>query len=486
MRGGIYLPRDAYGESIYEHGRAARLAREDGKTITAGELLESCANLALAELGDKIDAHAARTVRTVVDRPRSLQIEHRNFDPRVTRRRSSAPLPDSARTLGALTSIPQSWKTTTQFVDWEGAAFAVNKIDHPMIVGVPWSDIPRFLHLAQHGDITPLVGTAAPEGTLANIDQLATLRTYQRLDRASLGEQAFYDIGEYGGGSIGKGSKSSRKTGGDGGPSKRFVPLFPLPTPTRMPVPMPRLPQRPRGMPRKWLPPLLILTGIIVATLVFTALNLPRGNVPGTVPPENQSGAGQVIKPARATETPTPTWTPTPSSTTTSTPTRPAPSTLTPTVTPTSTPTRTSTPTPVPCVPGPVPYDPPNNKAVNANNMVLRWQCDYVLKPGEVFEILVWPDASADRSSIGTTTNKTFDVDFAQWRFGFDYGKYGWQVRVIRSDGTVATCEGEPVFFDLGPAPSGQPAQPAQPAQPGQPAQPVQPAPCKGPNCPKP
>lgn len=461
MRGGMFLPHDAYGESIHARGRAARLTLEDGQTTTAGDLLERCADLALVELDGQIDTRAEDALRAAVCRPGSLQIERGMLNPRVSRRRVPSRLPDSARTLHAIASIPPSWGAIPRFVDWEGAAFTYNKIQGAPIVGTPWSEIPSFIRLARKGNITPLVGNVVPAGTLANLEQLASPHVYEKVDTAALGDQAFHDVG-----------KSGIPSGKGGVPSGKFRGGKRTTKPSESYLPLSTIPQLQKQTRRNWLPLLLIPLGIIIiGGLVFntfgsTLSSKDRGETPSsTVLAQVDLPIQPIIIPPIIS--PTPSLTPTSTSTPTMTPT----STATPTMTPTSTSTPTNTPTStsVPCVPPPNAFDPPDLKSMSARNTVLRWKSDYALKSDEVFDVLVSTDGGSTFKSIGTTRDTTFPIDFLKWDFAGVLGDFSWTIRVRDASGKYVSCESKWLSFTLTGIPS--PQQPAPAPGPG-------PAPC--------
>ena len=153
IRPGIYLPLDAFGESVHEHGRAARLPLENGGTILAGDLLETSTRLVLRALDDRISTRAARTLRRMVEAIGRLQIE-RPIDPGRIAWRVRPHLPaGEARTLQAVTSAQDRLGLTPRFVDWEGAAFSWAAGSEFPVVGMPWSQLPVLFQATQGNEL---------------------------------------------------------------------------------------------------------------------------------------------------------------------------------------------------------------------------------------------------------------------------------------------------------------------------------------------
>ncbi|MBI3741446.1 MAG: FecR domain-containing protein [Chloroflexi bacterium] len=189
-------------------------------------------------------------------------------------------------------------------------------------------------------------------------------------------------------------------------------------------------------------------------------------------PPSTSATLTAEARPRTATRTQTPTTTPT--QTRTATPTSTATTTLTPTT------TLTIIPLALVCSESPVPFDPPSGKAVNARTTVFRWNSNYVLKPNEVFDILVWPAGSAP-ASIGTTRDKNFSADLQTWKYAGAFGNYNWAVQVRRADG-VTGCSSAPITFGFSAPPAAVPPT-AVPKPTAVPTKPIQIAPCTpGPN----
>ncbi len=134
---------------------------------------------------------------------------------------------------------------------------------------------------------------------------------------------------------------------------------------------------------------------------------------------------------------------------------------------PTGTPTAPTIAAPAPqntptqvvaCVPAPVLYDPPDLRQFYARNTVLRWRSDYVLKAGEVFDVLVWPDGAKTQPSIGVTTDKVIPIDFNAWPYGPNPGKFFWTVRIKLPTGVYLSCPDQPFSFILTGPPEPPPA----------------------------
>jgi hypothetical protein len=139
----------------------------------------------------------------------------------------------------------------------------------------------------------------------------------------------------------------------------------------------------------------------------------------------------------------------------------------------TDTPTRvpSSTPTLVPCLPPPGLFDPPDGKSFAAKNTILRWRSDHVLKPDEEYGVLASMEGDAQPTLLTKTRDMTAPLDLLQWAFAGRFGKFSWNVRLQRTDGTVLSCSSPAFSFTLtgytpeagAPAPPGQPAQPPKP-----------------------
>ncbi len=81
----------------------------------------------------------------------------------------------------------------------------------------------------------------------------------------------------------------------------------------------------------------------------------------------------------------------------------------------------------------------------------LQWSWAQELSVDEMFQVLAWQDGSATRDAVGTTTEKSFLLDFdsPNWKFGRQAGTYFWTVRVIRTDNRQVTSEGSPFQFRI-------------------------------------
>ena len=191
IRPGIFLPHDAYSESIYAYGRAANLELENGGHISAGELLEGCSRLALAALAGKISPRSAHALRRLVDQTGSLQIE-RPLDPAVIARPVGFhAMIGTAQILQTITRSQDKFGLTPRFVDWEGAAFSWESEGNSLVVGVPWAHLPQFFINAQNNDIPAYVGGLGPvESELASLNQLQSPGVFRGVNPIALGTQA--------------------------------------------------------------------------------------------------------------------------------------------------------------------------------------------------------------------------------------------------------------------------------------------------------
>lgn len=293
LRPGVYLPHDAFGESVHARGRAAQLELTNGQTTTAGELLESTSELALEALEGRINPVAAEALRGLVRGDGELPIDRTSDPGHMDPPTSRLPAAPEAAVLGRLGTAKDDSSISLRFLDWEGAAFSWRRpLRRRLIIGVPWQHLEGFMGAIRDQDLSDFVAQlGAPVPELRSLDQLATPQVFRRVDLSALGQEA--QIGKQGG----------RKH-------------------HSLPVPIPK-------SPRSWLIPLLI-TLITVVVLVGTGGTIRRIFFPGG-------------------PSPTPTLTATPSIPPTATPTMTL--TMTPTFTATPTPTNTATPTPSPTRP---------------------------------------------------------------------------------------------------------------------------------------
>ncbi len=97
--------------------------------------------------------------------------------------------------------------------------------------------------------------------------------------------------------------------------------------------------------------------------------------------------------------------------------------------------------------PTPILLDPPSG-SILSRNTILRWSSEQVLKSDEVFDVLVWPEGNPQQSSIGSTSERIFSIDFKVWGYP-DSGKFFWTVRIKRTDGTLLSSTSEPFFFSV-------------------------------------
>ncbi len=166
---------------------------------------------------------------------------------------------------------------------------------------------------------------------------------------------------------------------------------------------------------------------------------------PALTAPEAIPARSSTALPA-ASPTASPAVSPTALATTTATalPASPTATVPAPTITPTQV---------IACVPAPILFDPPDLREFYAKNAVLRWRSDYELKPGEVFDVLVWPDGAKTQPSIGATTDKMIPIDFNAWPYGPTPAKFFWTVRIKMPTGSYLSCPSQPFAFTLTGAP---------------------------------
>lgn len=324
IRPGIYLPRDAFGESIYEHGRTAKLELENGGKMSAGELLETCSRLALEALDDRISSRAANSLLRVVEQSGSLQIEQRSDPGSIASLPGFTPLPRPARTLQTLALAQGRLGLTARFVDWEGAAFSLNTNGKPkgetkntaLVVGVPWAQLPAFFNTARKKDLPGYVGgLGAARAELSSVEQLQTAGVFHAIDPQALGLQALSDKGS------GKGQKGD--PGKPSGQLKRpvFIPSGEPPTEP----PTSGLRSLRTRLPR-WTTGLAIFTGLVVIiTVGIITLTSTVRRTYQTPTPTNTSSPTvrtRTVFPPTTTPSGTVTWTATPTVTASPTPTR--------------------------------------------------------------------------------------------------------------------------------------------------------------------
>lgn len=113
------------------------------------------------------------------------------------------------------------------------------------------------------------------------------------------------------------------------------------------------------------------------------------------------------------------------------------------------------TATPFVCVTAPVLFDPPDGRTFATKNTILRWRTDYALKPDEEFGVLAWMEGDAQPTLLTKTRDMTAPIDLLQWAFAGRFGKFLWNVRLQRTDGTVLSCPSPAFSFTLTGYPSG-------------------------------
>lgn len=393
IRPGIYLPRDAYGESIHDLGTHAQLELEDGGCVEAGDLLRVCGDLAIAELAGVVDEHSLRALAGVIRQPESLQIE-RGSDPGIIAPKRPGRPAEEAAAVTRLTR-PIGRGLSLRFVDWEGAAFQWRGGGRDLVLGVPWAHLPAVFN-APPNRIVASVGASGPQGQLNSLDQLQTPQTFKSLDPAALGTQAVSDKGGAGGKGGGKGG--GKLVGQIGYTEERAI------------LPLPPSPVRPRGVP-------LLLIGVLVGLVLLVvvgggALMLLRGGgggqialVGGTTPTTVLSGS---VALARATDTPTPVGA---------------------------------------CLPAPA-LTSPANGAIRNNGVELLWNPTEALGQGQTFAVMASTQstdlqgANATNFIVGTSEAPNMALDFSRWKFAGQQGNFYWTVRIQDAAGNFVDCGG--------------------------------------------
>ena len=174
QRPGFFVPRDAFGDDLYELGRAARLRTEDGDTQTAGQRLRATwarlrpiaddfalpAELALVD--DLVDGRALLPLERAEPQDPPVRREHR---PPAAVPGPQAPLL-RPRARGRL-------RFTSELVTWDQAILRVSHPRRAFFVAVPREATRRFLALWESGRLdAPLESYAvrAPAGRTAQLD----------------------------------------------------------------------------------------------------------------------------------------------------------------------------------------------------------------------------------------------------------------------------------------------------------------------------
>lgn len=193
MRGGVYLPRDAFSQSIHARHRDARIQLRDGGVLSAGAILERAASLAASELAGVVDPRCTDVLLRLASTRGLLPLE-RAEDVGHVRRRSSRPPPvPGARVLAALAASRHT-ASSPLFVDWHGAAFSVPD-RAGMAFGVPWAALASFLELVGRHALGGLRAALPIGGRLHDLSQLASMGLFRGVDQMRLGDQAFFDFG---------------------------------------------------------------------------------------------------------------------------------------------------------------------------------------------------------------------------------------------------------------------------------------------------
>lgn len=403
IRPGIYLPRDAYGDSMHELARTARLQTEDGAIVTAGELLGTLAALSVRELRGVVNSRALETLSDFTRRGRLLQIEGAGVPGRVTARPPRS-VPPEARTIERLVRAGRG-NLVPRFVDWEGAAFEWKDGGNSEILGVPWAQLPALFSAARMGKVPQVVASLGPaQPVLNSLEQLQSTQSYRQIDAVALGNQALGDKGSAGP----KGGSAKNP-----GPDKTFEP-------SGMFVPVPQLQRGGTGQPgalrRLTTGGLIVVIVLLTITTIVLVSHRPRGPGPAAtytptltnIPPDPTVGQAQ------------------------------AP--LTPTLV-------------QQCVQSPSPAYPPAG-AIRTGDALLRWTSASPLGTGQTFVVLAaqapsqltGPNTQAD--VVGMTTDTNLALDFSKWIYAGRSGTFYWIVRIQGADGTFLDCGGEqPLTF---------------------------------------
>lgn len=193
MRGGVYLPRDAFSQSIHARGRDAQIQLTGGGMLSAGTILERTASLATRQLETILDPRCTDVLLRLADTRGLLPLELSGDVGRVHRRLGAPPASAGARVLMDLAASRHT-ASSPLFVDWHGAAFSVP--DGPgMAFGVPWAALASFLELVGQHALGGLRTALPIGGMLRDLGQLASIGLFRGVDQLRLGDQAFFDFG---------------------------------------------------------------------------------------------------------------------------------------------------------------------------------------------------------------------------------------------------------------------------------------------------
>ncbi len=402
IRPGIYLPPDAYGESIHESGGGARLETEDGKALTAGQILQLGTDVVAKELKGLVNPQVLETLLRFARRERLLQIEGHGDPAHIAAHAVHPPAPE-ANTLRTLVRAPRL-HLQARFVDWEGAAFGWHDSGRAVILGVPWANLPALFTAARNDDISNLVSRlGSPRPHLNSLDQLGSTQVFQQLDPTSLRAEALGDKG-------GAGTKGGHAK--QPGPLKTFEPAPPFIAVPRPPSPWSRV----------TILGLVLLLGLIGLTAIVVL---------------GQPHRGKPIERPVATVT--------------------APSPLQGVPVP---PRAANTPTAVKqCLASPSLINPPNG-AIRAGNTLLSWTSTATLGKGQTFAVLVASSegdlsgSSAKGDIVASTGETSLTLDFSKWRNAGTLGTFYWTVRIQGPDGRFLDCgTTAPSGFSVEPTP---------------------------------
>ena len=456
IRPGIYLPHDAYGESMHELGRKAQIELESGEKITAGKILESCAELVLRELNKQVSERALKTLRRVVQQTGSLQIEQEQMPGDIQRRAVHFSVLE-AKTIQSLASSHSRLGITPAFVDWEGVAFSWTGKNVPLILGIPWSDLPQFFTIARKNDIPQYVASLGPpEAALTSLNQLRSAQTYERVDPVALGTQALNDKGMHAGvkGGASKPPKQieyvavSQNTSLQSPLESESLAqtIIARRSPVQTDLAQTLISRRPilaQGGTANaaaatssgrvgW-----IIGAVVTAIVVLSVLAAGIGIVvlshmtqPTATPTLISEGAPVFSQGISAlTNTPIPSQ-----------------AISTPTLGLTSAPS---------CIPGPMISFPPNGMTLITRSVLLQWTYTSTLTKGQVFVVLIStnPDnlqgPNSATSIVGKTTSQSLGVNLPGSQNLGNAGGFYWLVRIMSTDQQFVDCPAKPSYFQL-------------------------------------
>lgn len=284
QRPGLFVARDAFGDDLYTHGRAARLRRADGSWEPAGDRLEAIW-AHLRPIAERFGTAAELTLVDAVvagDLPTPLEREAPQ-DPRIPRaRRAPARRPADAAAALLATRRRGDLGLSPEYLTWD---LAVLRVVHParsFFLRVPRPAAQRLAQLWASGTLDePLTAFATHPATGA----------IARLDEPSAG---LFDVVEAPAAAATRMEVAKTATPPGSKPKRRMLPppLLPPPAPPAPPLPPPVRPPGRRSLP--WWP--IVLIGLIVVlTTVLVGTGWPGRPLGSPAPSAGQPCATALV-----------------------------------------------------------------------------------------------------------------------------------------------------------------------------------------------